>query len=735
MFNFLEMASGSSYCTALIDVWKGNVKKARILTGLLRDELYSVSDLYDELASCSADLFKFNYANDEEIVFKAGEVQEDCDRTLRNAEVKRVRNEHEQKLAEVQTRIDEIVTNRLKLLASEITSLRRLRGKPIGRKRKSRLACSRDASLMEIRRIIKNYERLSLRRYELYKKQVITKIERFRRQQEESELLTEKMRKRSSLHNFSAFKIQDAYESILEKSGGYVPATDDHPKSFLSYVKQFKHHAEAALLQYVLRVTGQRLKNNYKTNVSTKRRNQRVSVSSLRSQVRYNLSHPRLSRQDRNFVYTSLRAIDRFFIKYVKCGDQIFSGRFTGERLLVDQLGKFLKGLPVVLRESDKNLGWSLNSVDWYREEYKRQLASSSYKWVGKLDLIESLKKGCRSELKALVLKYKDFLSISDYKFFNLEGVRYYILPSLNLLPKVHKLSEEASVNIEGLLRGRPITTGHSWCIIEASKFIQRELRDVISEFRSYLAKTGRRDTFLGSSGELVNILGKRTFKFWGANTLVTFDFKDLYTNILFEDASRTLRSLVKILKLDNRRISFILELYQFCNQWNYFNVGDDVFKQVEGLSMGCYFSKEISDLVLMYSEYQYSLISVGRGIRFLKRYADDGIMIFDSASYDNVVREISALMLFYPNNLVINVKLNKVYCQYLDLSLSIDDVTAEGGRVHYKTFFKKFHKFSYLDPRSNHPKHVFRGLVRTECIRYIRNSSCMYPGRRAHGP
>ena len=95
------------------------------------------------------------------------------------------------------------------------------------------------------------------------------------------------MRKRSSLHNFSAFKIQDAYESILEKSGGYVPPTNDHPKPFLSYVKQFKHHAEATLLQYFLRVTGQRLKINYKTNVSTKRKKQRVCVSSLRSQVRY----------------------------------------------------------------------------------------------------------------------------------------------------------------------------------------------------------------------------------------------------------------------------------------------------------------------------------------------------------------------------------------------------------------------------------------------------------------
>ena len=33
------------------------------------------------------------------------------------------------------------------------------------------------------------------------------------------------------------------------------------------------------------------------------------------------------------------------------------------------------------------------------------------------------------------------------------------------------------------------------------------------------------------------------------------------------------------------------------------------LFKQVKGVSMGCYFSKEISDLVLLYSEYKYSLV------------------------------------------------------------------------------------------------------------------------------
>lgn len=78
---------------------------------------------------------------------------------------------------------------------------------------------------------------------------------------------------------------------------------------------------------------------------------------------------------------------------------------------------------------------------------------------------------------------------------------------------------------------------------------------------------------------------------------------------------------------------------------------------------MGCYFSKEISDLVLMYSEYQYSLISIGKGVRLLKRYVDDGILIFASQDYNSIVKEIRKLMLFYPSNLIINVKLNRVCC------------------------------------------------------------------------
>ena len=97
-------------------------------------------------------------------------------------------------------------------------------------------------------------------------------------------------------------------------------------------------------------------------------------------------------------------------------------------------------------------------------------------------------------------------------------------MPSLNLLPKVHKLSDEASSGNEKLLRGGPIVTGHSWCLIEPSKFIQKELRSVILLFRQNLREKCTRDSILCSSSELVEILKKKYFVFWSAGTFVTFD-------------------------------------------------------------------------------------------------------------------------------------------------------------------------------------------------------------------
>ena len=57
------------------------------------------------------------------------------------------------------------------------------------------------------------------------------------------------------------------------------------------------------------------------------------------------------------------------------------------------------------------------------------------------------------------------------------------------------------------------------------------------------------------------------------------------------------------------------------------------------------------------------------------------------------------------------------INCKWQDVNLLL-------GRIHRRTYLKEHHKFSYVDPKSNHCSSVFRSLLRTEeAIRYFCNS------------
>ena len=288
-------------------------------------------------------------------------------------------------------------------------------------------------------------------------------------------------------------------------------------------------------------------------------------------------------------------------------------------------------------------------------------------------------------------------------------------------MPKVHKLADPASLANEGLLTGRPIVTAHSWCTIEASQFLQLKFRELVNKFTEYLRESRLKNTILTGSRDLLEYLRKFHVEKEKDYCFVTFDFKDLYTNILYEDASRSLHEISMLLGLESGRVEFYLDLYKFCNDWNYFNIGDDIFKQDKGVSMGCYFSKEISELVLLYSEYKYQLITEMSNVEFLGRFADDGLFVFSTCEDLFIVQEMKKLMLFYPSNLIINVTVNRAICIFLDLNLALDDISETYGKIHFFTFFKRFHTFSYLDPISNHPPFVFRGLIIIETLYYPR--------------
>ena len=86
-----------------------------------------------------------------------------------------------------------------------------------------------------------------------------------------------------------------------------------------------------------------------------------------------------------------------------------------------------------------------------------------------------------------IVDKFKQLLDEKQIRKFNLGVVDDYTLPSLNLMPKVHKLTAPASMQNEGLLKGKPIVTGHSWCTLEASRYLQQKFRELLNNFIGYV--------------------------------------------------------------------------------------------------------------------------------------------------------------------------------------------------------------------------------------------------------
>ena len=100
--------------------------------------------------------------------------------------------------------------------------------------------------------------------------------------------------------------------------------------------------------------------------------------------------------------------------------------------------------------------------------------------------------------------------------------------------------------------------------------------------------------------------------------------------------------------------------------------------------------------------------------------YIDDGFMLTSKANLPNI---ISNLYTSYPPQIPITFTSNHHTTHYLDLSLSLNHFTIRYRIVHYQIYQKPHHKYMYPHFSSNHPHHIFSGIIKTETIRYSRLS------------
>ena len=328
----------------------------------------------------------------------------------------------------------------------------------------------------------------------------------------------------------------------------------------------------------------------------------------------------------------------------------------------------------IVINTADKNLGFSINHTQWYINEYQRQLADTGvYHKKAYADIENIIRIGHR-DLNEIKDKYncpqiteKYNLNILGSR--NIEDIK---LPTLNIMPKVHKLKNKASKENEHELKGRPIVNGFTTINTEPSKLLGEIFHKCLLDLVAVFDKENIHCPIVDSSKQVVNRLSQVNLNGYNPDCIyfVTFDFSSLYTSIKTWTVCDTIHFLGAILKLGKGEINLMKDLFKFIKQNAHFTVANkELYLQKEGFAMGSYDSCDGANLVLLKAEY---FMLQNKRIRNIIldffRFIDDGSMVIHIDP--NEINEfIACIAYYYPKELEIEFSVTKFKTVFLDLT------------------------------------------------------------------
>ena len=522
-----------------------------------------------------------------------------------------------------------------------------------------------------------------------------------------SELHNPKPKIHNSIH---PTEIDDDTIKILSLGGGFIPTLKNNyiTRSEKIDIQQDIHKAIRGLI----------IKDINKT-----------TIFPIFSDGKYNtqtlLHHPDLSHEVRNFAEDKLLYLNLHIMHETLFGRTQTTGNITNASL--KSIINLSNNPNIIITGADKNLGLCINSTKWYMMEYKRQLSDTdTYQEIPYHQLTEINTKSI-TELHALYSKHKSINSLyikgKDLEPLLHRKLEDIIMPSLNITPKPHKLNTPPCISNEHLLKGRPICNGFACINTEPSRILGKLLRKFLNILRKDL---GTVCPIVDSSLQVIQHLYKLNFDGFDSDNIyfISFDFASLYTSLKVDTILQMFHRLKSILQLDEETITLMIDLFTFVKQHAYFHVAfSKLYLQKEGLAMGSYDSAESANLSLLMSEIDlHKDTCYANNILAFYRYIDDGALILN-LPFPEISIFIAHMKNHYPPELEINFKINKFCTTFLDITFGLHYTTFASGKLHFSVYQKPFNTYSYTNFSSGHPAHIFKGIIITECHRYITRS------------
>ena len=354
----------------------------------------------------------------------------------------------------------------------------------------------------------------------------------------------------------------------------------------------------------------------------------------------------------------------------------------------------------IIIKPADKGSATVIMDRENYITEGYRQLSDERYyKKIKDPIFMETSMKV--NEILQDLLK-KNYISEKQFQY--LKPPEEPRARQFYMLPKIHKPLEKWPVT--NMPPGRPIISDCSSESYRVSEYIDHFLQPLASKHESYLKDTS---DFLNKLKEV---------KVNESSLIVTLDVEAMYTNIDHESGLTAVKKAFEENPDPTRPDQHILDLLELSLKNNDFQFNGETFLQIKGTAMGKKYAPSYANIFMAHFETEaMKKYSLKPTVYF--RFLDDIFSVWDHGR-ENLKTFLEILNSHHPSvKLTANIQNDSN--DFLDVTVFKGPLLQEKGIFDTKIYFKPTDTHQLLHKASFHPKHTFRGILKSQIMRFYR--------------
>jgi len=353
----------------------------------------------------------------------------------------------------------------------------------------------------------------------------------------------------------------------------------------------------------------------------------------------------------------------------------------------------------LIIKPADKGGATVLINRENYIKEAERQLSNEKY-----------YKKLTQPIYTKNIPKINTILSnMLNEKYINKKQFDYLSGPldiknrTFYLLPKIHKKPE--SWPQPGLMpEGRPIVSD-----VNSETY---RISELIDSFINPLAT--KHETYIKNTYDFIDKI--RNFEIGSNYLLVTGDITSLYTNMNIDRSIDCVKRAFSENPDVARPDQYLIELLELSMKNNDFEFAEKYYLQIMGTAMGKRFAPALANLYLLDFDYKAMNNFKIKPLLFF-RFLDDIFCLWPGN-----VESLKEFEIFL-NNLIPDISVTLEYSSkeinFLDTTVYVSNNTLQT-----RVYFKPTDTHQLLHKSSFHPRHTFKGILKSQYIRFKRISS-----------